>query len=59
MEISKDLMKDIVKALIKSGCLFFHCDGYETEPVDMITCHRCYALHGIFKEHPELKEEAG
>lgn len=58
MEISKDLMKDIVKALIKSGCLFWHCEGYEVEPVDMSTCHRCWTLYKIFKEYPELKEEA-
>jgi hypothetical protein len=57
MEISKEVIESIIRGLLQSGCLFAHCDGYEDPPKDMITCHRCYALYMLIKEHPELKQE--
>ena len=54
-----ELLKEATECLLKSACTFFACEGYEDEPIDMVTCGRCYMLHQIFKKHPEWKPEGG
>jgi hypothetical protein len=35
---------------LKGGdCAFWACEGWEVEPVDMVTCRRCYSIHDLQK----------
>ena len=47
------LLKECAETLVKIGCQFWACDGYEGKPESMLTCDRCWMLHRIYAEHPE------
>ena len=49
-----ELLKKATKTLLSIECQFFACDGFMKEPKDMKTCRRCWVLHEIKKEHPDL-----
>ena len=52
-----ELLKETTFALLREGCVFWACEGYEEEPIHMKTCHVCRTLRNVFEVHPEWKEE--
>ena len=50
-------LRDATISLLRDGCHFQFCRGFNKEPEDMITCFACRSLYGIFNEYPEYKED--
>lgn len=47
MELCTVSLAEMVETLERVGCQFWACDGYETPPQDMVTCHCCEVLYRL------------
>ena len=48
------LLINATEALLKVDCQFEHCEGFEKEPEDMVTCSRCRVLYDIKIKQPAI-----
>lgn len=53
MKINKNDFDDIMETIHRSGCQFWACKGYKSEPVHMITCFRCDTIYHLIKKYSE------
>jgi hypothetical protein len=44
VQISPELLADVIDGFERVGCQFEFCNGPTLEPEDMITCFRCHTL---------------
>jgi len=58
LEVTTDALLELaVESLVRCGCQFWACKGYNVEPENMITCYRCDTLRTIFAAHRDLHEK--